>query len=113
VSQEFADCAAFFTVGAQCSKNTISGSDVLGAKSTEWAIKDMYLEGKIAQMSDLALQARLKFTMKAELNWIKNDRINIAVLLERFGDVCKPLLERPTDRHLELIAGGAPWVPVP
>jgi hypothetical protein len=113
MAQEFADCAAFFSVGAQCSENTIPGSGALGRKSAEWAVKDMFLEGPIVRITNEALQARLRLTLRAESEWIKNNCVNIAILLERFGDVCKPLLENPNNRFFELLSGGAPWDPIP
>jgi len=68
---------------------------------------------RIAGLKDEAFMARLNLTMAAMKAWISNSCTNISILIERYGDRCKPLIEHPEQRQGELLAGQPAWPLIP
>jgi hypothetical protein len=98
-SQDSSDCLAFYSIGRQCVSNTTTNFNDAGfMASINSATKLTYMFGKTAGMSDAALLARIHLSAKGLMSSMDNDCVNVAVILDKYADSCKALLEHPEAR---------------
>jgi hypothetical protein len=111
--EELAECAVFYAIGAECIKNSDADPDGRVSKSVETAQKGYYFTAYKIGMSPQAIEAKFRLTFKAEFEMISHVCLNIDVLLDRYLDRCKPLIENPANRLGELLSGQNNWPSLP
>lgn len=106
VSSEAAQCSAYYTFAKKCADN--SGQTQLSARlenTIKTATDFEFVTGKAAGMSEQALLASAKLALYDAKSAINGSCVNISVLIVRYANSCKLLLEHPDDRVYTLMRG--------
>jgi len=105
-SSEAAQCHAYYAVSQKCAED--SGQTALSAQlqdAIDSSSKIQFLTGRAAGMSDQALLASLQLTLEAANSSIGNSCVNVSVLIVKYADHCKRLIENPQSRIQTLMLG--------
>lgn len=106
-SSEAAQCQAYYALAQKCADN--AGQTALSAQleqAIDSASKIQFMSGKAAGMSNQALLASLKLALDAAKESISNSCVNISILITKYSNPCKFLLEHPDNRIQTLMRGG-------
>jgi len=77
-------------------------------KSRDLALDRLHEAGKLAGLSEKATLARVDLAMKSVMDDTDKNCVNISVILNKYGEFCKALLENPSRKLEELTNQGAP-----
>lgn len=99
VSEEYVTCAAYYSIASEAIRRS---GDIKTAVKYEEA-RDAALqyaliaakEGRTKEMAEKVTLARLDLNMKSMTKEIDNDIGNISVLMNKYADRCKEILENP------------------
>lgn len=98
-SREFSACAAFYSTCRVCSADKLRGGN---QENFEGLRKDAtelsYFTGAGAGLSHATVVSRYESAMKSQMADIGNNCKGISVLLNKHGEVCKTLMEKPSQR---------------
>jgi len=108
-SSEYTNCFAFFTLARRCAPRTATEGELSRNQELRKATADgAIMASKSAGMSDEALAARTKLAVETLAALITNDCVNFSVLIAKYGDACRLLLENPKERTQEIREGVNP-----
>ena len=99
VSEEYVTCAAYYSIAAEALRR--SGELETAAKMAESRNSALQYaliaakEGRTQEMAEKVTLARLDLNMKSMTNEIDNDIGNISILMNRYADRCKEIMENP------------------
>jgi hypothetical protein len=109
LSGELLECSVYFTISAECMrghpdprvpsiiKKYEEASTTAGGKAM--------MVGRIVGLTDDAVASRMKLIQNEMMKSIKDNCVNIAVLLERYANFCPGLLQDMDPRLNELQQG--------
>jgi hypothetical protein len=105
-SNEAAQCMAYYAFSQKCASN--AGNTALHdqiQQAIDLATRITFTSGKASGMSNEALLASLKLALDDTQASIGNSCVNISVLVVKYADSCRSLLEHPDDRVQTLMHG--------
>lgn len=107
-SSEAAQCAAYYAVAKKCAENggRLALSNRL-QRAFDSASELQFFTGRAAGMTKRAMRASLKLSLKVAEESIRSSCVNISVLIVKYSDACKFLLEHPDDR-IQILMNGPP-----
>lgn len=104
ISSEMSQCAAYYAIGTYCVGESLEATSKRNIDAAMLAANNYaILFGKEASLSNQALLSRNKMFPKSLLNEMDGNCVNIAVLLSKYGESCRLLIEHPDVRLEELI----------
>jgi hypothetical protein len=104
VSDEAAQCVAYYTFAQRCAARRADLATQLG-DAREMASKIQFMSGRAAGMSIDAMLATLKLAFDDARNAVGNTCVNMSILIVRDSSSCKFLLEHLDDRIQTLMLG--------
>lgn len=106
-SSENAQCAAYYVIGEKCLGEQQDEKLRQSFKAAQSASnRSVFLFGKQAGLSDAALHARNELAVKQAIKDIDSNCQNISVLLNKYADFCKSVMEDPVARVNTLLRVG-------
>jgi hypothetical protein len=108
-STESAECMAYYVVSGQCA--TDSGRPDMAqqlGQASDSARNLWVLLGQASGTSKDAMLAFLQMALAKQEQSIDKSCMNVAVIVQKYGDFCKALLEHPDARLKVLLAGPPP-----
>jgi hypothetical protein len=107
LSNEFAQCYAFYRIELSCSEAQLTPDVKAGlTNAIDTTIRSIYLYGRAAGVSDAASLANVKLAFKSLMADTNTNCLNISVILVKYADSCKALVEHPETRFNQLITNG-------
>ena len=108
ISGEMTECSAYFLISAQCIESHPDPRSPRIANDLRQAAKKIetlaITTGRSIGITDEAFAARTKLAFEKLMTSINNNCVNIAVLLDRYNNLCKQLNLDPDSRLKELLA---------
>lgn len=99
VSEEASECFAYYTVAKQCAPQNATQAELDKVQSFANAASLLaIMYGKFAGMSDEAILARSTLKLQNENGAIEGKCVNFSILMLKYLDACKALLENPKRR---------------
>jgi hypothetical protein len=104
--EELTSCAAYFAISAQCLRNRdpkVPLAPRLDA-AFDQTLKLMHAMQQEIGMNNAAAEARMRMRTNGQMTAIGNSCVNISILLEKHGKVCRDTLNDPKaglERHFE------------
>ena len=100
MQSEYIQCYTFYKIGAEYVKKTNGNSDIINGieKSSDASLKLAYETGEIMGMTMEEMSSKVKLEMKNQLNEINNDFSKASILLEKYAQLCKNLIENKKQR---------------
>jgi hypothetical protein len=97
---DYIQCYNFYKFGAEYIRNSNGDSDIIDGieKSSDISLKLVYETGEIMGMTTEKMSSKVKTEMKNQLNQINNDFNKASLLLEKYGQLCKNLIEDKKQR---------------
>jgi len=99
ISEEYITCSVYYFIASEGLKR--SGDLKTAAKSEEAANKSLNFalvaanKGRTQEMAQKVTLARYELTMKSMVNEIDKDVSNMSVLINKYADRCKEIMEKP------------------
>ena len=109
MSAEYAACYAFYSAGITCfgSGGPLKGDERISFEAArDTAAEREYIYGKLAGASHAALVARGKIALKSVMGDMNGNCVNVAVVLDKYAQSCKSLMQDPNARALQLMTKG-------
>jgi len=100
MQQDYIACYSFYKIGSEYvkksngDKNTIDGIE----KSSDISLKLAHDTGEIMDMTKEEMSLKVESEINKQLNLIDNNFSNASVLLEKYGQNCKNLIENKKKR---------------
>lgn len=99
VSDEFVTCAAFYLIAAEAVRRssqpeTASRYEELSDTASHYALSAAN-EGRTQEMAQKVTLARLELNIKSMKKDIDSDVSNISLLINKYGDRCKQVMNHP------------------
>lgn len=109
ISGEMLECSVYFQIAASCVRghpdpNVPKLIADLKARSEKIGILGMKI-GRTVGVTDDAVAARMKLMNVDMMKRLNNNCTNISILLERYSDFCKQLVENADPRLDEIMHG--------
>ena len=106
---EMLECSSYFLILAQCVESHPDPRAPKIAENYRHSAQQLgtlaITVGRSIGITDEATEARTKLSFGQQMKSIKNNCINISVLLERYSDFCA-LMGRTPDKRMEELAAG-------
>jgi hypothetical protein len=101
---EMSQCYAFYMLTAEGLRKRDPENALIERMETVGDAVMRYMHGiqQMIGMSEEAGLARTRMRTSQQLQAMGGDYVNFAILLERYADFCKQLVDRPKDRAMEL-----------
>jgi len=95
MQQDYIACYSFYKIGAEYVRKSNGDTVVINGieKSSDTSLKLVHETGEIMGMSTEEMSSNVKAEMKNQLNTIDNNFNNASVLLEKYAQKCKNLIE--------------------
>lgn len=94
LASDFCECGAYYTIAAEGLRRA---GKLDGAASSEAASKVALEAAKKISRGDVVL-ARYKLALDEQIRAINEDYANVAILIKRYGSLCKQVTEDPLGR---------------
>jgi tetratricopeptide (TPR) repeat protein len=108
LSGEMLECSTYFLISAQCIESHPDPSAPRTANDLRQAAEKIgtlaIATGRSIGVTDEAVEARTKLEFQKLMKSINNNCVNIAVLLDRYNNLCRQLSQEPDKRIKELLA---------
>ena len=100
MQQDYTTCYVFYKIGADSIRKSDGDTDIVKGieQSADTSLKFAYETGELSGMKFENMETRVKMEMKSQSNEIDNSYANASILLEKYGDVCKNLIQNKTQR---------------
>jgi hypothetical protein len=100
MQQDYTICYIFYKIGAEGLRKTDENNVIAQGieRSADTSLKLAYETGELMNMKVEAMAARVKLEMKTQSTEIENDYVNASILLEKYGLLCKNLIENKKQR---------------
>jgi hypothetical protein len=95
MQQDYITCYYFYKIGAEYVRKSNGESAIIEGieKSSDNTLRFAHETGEIMGMANDEMSTKVKSEMKNQLNLIGNDFDNASVLLEKYAQTCKNLIE--------------------
>ena len=100
MQQDYIICYSFYKIGAEYVRKSNGGAGVINGieKSSDTSLKLAHETGEIMSMTNDEMSSKVKSEMQKQLNLINNNFNNASILLEKYGQRCKDLIENKKQR---------------
>ena len=100
MQQDYIACYSFYKIGSEYVRNSNGDEKVINGieNSSDISLKLAYETGEIIGMSSDEMSLKVKSEMKKQLNLIDNNFSNSSILLEKYAQTCKNLIENKKQR---------------
>ena len=95
---EHANCYVFYKISEEGLNRDITKPKVNYANITDSLINKMFILGKQSSIKQETILAKIELSMKDLKNQIDGDFKNYSIILNKYGQFCKDLAERPEYR---------------
>ena len=101
MQQDFTTCYCYFKISEEgISRNKGSSIETINktSKAADLALTGAFKLGEDLNMMKEAMATRIKMTFASLGNEMNNDYVNFSILIGKYGDLCKQLIENPESR---------------
>ena len=100
MQQDYITCYAFYKIGAEYVRKLKGKSSIIDGieKSSDTSLRLVHETGEIIGMTSAEMSSLVKIEMQNQLDLIGNDFNNASVLLEKYAQTCKNLIENKKER---------------
>ena len=100
IQQDYITCYSFYKIGAEYVRKSNGDTTVINGieKSSDISLKFAHETGEIMNMTTEEMSSKVKTEMKNQLDIINNNFKNAAILLEKYAQKCKNLIEDKKQR---------------
>jgi len=101
LSAEFTECRQYYLIGIEAIKTHDPDSELINQyfNASKTAGEIAYALGVEAGMSDEAMLARSELLTDVMMKSINNNWANMSVLILKYAEFCKDLIENPEERN--------------
>ena len=101
LSSEYTECQHYYLIASEAVKTNDPDSDVIKnfLQSSKLSSKLAFMYGQEAGMTVEAMLARSKILVNEMLKPLNNNYANISILLNKYGEKCKSMIETPEVRN--------------
>jgi len=98
--QDYITCYSFYKIGSQYIKKTNADPDIIKGveNSSDTSLKLSHETGEMMNMTNNEMSSKVKSEIKNQLNLIGNNFNNASILLEKYAQICKNLIEDKKQR---------------
>jgi len=95
MQQDYISCYSFYKIGAEYAKESNGDPEIIKGieKSSDHSLRLAHDTGEIIGMTIDEMSKMIKSEIKNQLDLINNDFNNASVLIEKYAQVCKRLIE--------------------
>ena len=100
MQQDYITCYCFYKIGAEYIKKSDGEPNIIEGveKSADTSLKLAHEMGEIMGMVTEEMSLKVKLEMKKNLDLIDNDFNNASILLKKYAQNCKKLIENKKER---------------
>jgi len=100
MQQDYITCYSFYKIGAEYVRKSNGDSNVIKGieKSSDSSLKLAYETGEIMGMTADKMSSKVESEIKNQLDLIDNNFNNASILLEKYAQTCKNLIENKKQR---------------
>ena len=100
MQNDYITCYSFYKIGAEYIRKSNGDSDIIKGveKSSNTSLKLAHEMGEIVGMTNKEMSVKVESEVKNQLNQIDNDFNNSSVLLKKYAQPCKNLIESKKNR---------------
>tara|TARA_X000000368_G_C22640272_1_gene540714 strand:- start:120 stop:566 length:447 start_codon:yes stop_codon:yes gene_type:complete len=100
MQQDYITCYCFYKIGAEYIKKSDGEPNIIEGveKSADTSLKLAHETGEIMGMVTEEMSLKVKLEMKKNLDLIDNDFNNASILLKKYAQNCKKLIENKKER---------------
>ena len=100
MQQDYITCYAFYKIGAEYVRKSKGKPSIIEGieKSSDTSLKLVHETGEIMGITSAEMSSKVKTEMQNQLDLIDNDFNNASVLLEKYAQTCKNLIENKKER---------------
>ena len=100
MQNDYITCYSFYKIGAEYIRKSNGDSDIIKGveKSSNTSLKLAHEMGEIMGMTNKEMSVKVESEVKNQLNQIDNDFNNSSVLLKKYAQPCKNLIESKKNR---------------
>jgi len=98
--QDYITCYSFYKIGAEYVRKSNSNNKIINGieKSSNTSLRHVYETAELMGMQTQEMSSKIKPEMENQLNLIDNNFNNASVLLEKYAQTCKNLIENKKQR---------------
>jgi len=100
MQQDYITCYAFYKIGAEYIKKSNGEEKIIEGveKSSDISLKFAHETGELMGMGTEQMSSKVELEMKVQLDLIDNDFNKVSMLLEKYAQQCKNLIENKKQR---------------
>ena len=100
MQQDYITCYVFYKIGAEYIRKTEGDEKIVEGveKSSDTSLKFAYETGELMNMKTEQMSSKVELEMEAQLDLIDNDFNKASILLEKYAQQCKSLIENKKQR---------------
>ena len=100
MQKDYTMCYVFYKIGAEIISKSSEKSDLAKGieSSSDTALKLAFETGELANMTVEEMKKKVNLEIKKQLLIIKNDNSNYSVLLKKYAQLCKSLIQDKKSR---------------
>ena len=101
LSLEYTECQHYYLIASEAVKTNDPDSNIIKnfLQSSKLSSELAFMYGQEAGMTVEAMLARTKILVNEMLKPLNNDYANISILLNKYGEKCKSMLDTPEVRN--------------
>jgi len=101
LSLEYTECQHYYLIASEAVKTNDPDSNIIKnfLQSSKLSSELAFMYGQEAGMTVEAMLARTKILVKEMLKPLNNNYANISILLNKYGEKCKSMIETPEVRN--------------
>ena len=100
MQKDYITCYSFYKIGAEYIRKSNGDTNIIEGveKSSDTSLKLAHETGEMMGMTNEEMSSKIKSEMKNQLNLIDNNFSNASILLEKYAQECKNLIEDKEQR---------------
>tara|TARA_B110000438_G_scaffold224359_1_gene218158 strand:- start:367 stop:816 length:450 start_codon:yes stop_codon:yes gene_type:complete len=100
MQQDYITCYAFYKIGAEYIKQSNGEQKIIEGveKSSDISLKFAHETGELMGMETEQMSSKVELEMKVQLDLIDNDFNKASILLEKYAQQCKSVIENKKQR---------------
>jgi len=100
MQQDYITCYSFYKIGAEYVRKSNGDANVINGieESSDTSLRLAHETGELMSMTTDEMTLKVKSEMKNQLNLIDNNFNNASVLLKKYSQSCKNLIENKKER---------------
>ena len=100
IQQDYITCYSFYKIGTEYIRKSNGEENIIEGveKSSDVSLKFAHETGELMSMSTEEMSSKVEIEMKKQLDLIENDFNKASILLEKYAQQCKNLIENKKQR---------------